>query len=265
MNESVKDVLIEEEDYILKLENYNDEKYILKKYFKNEIGEISEVSFVTDEEILKQKKENLRLGNLKAKQKINEYILCNNFNYFFTLTLDKDKVNSRYDMCYLSAKIRNSFKYLKKKYPDLIYIIIAEHHKKDGAIHFHGLTNIIPYEEVNNNGYLHSKYFFNSYGFNSFLELYGDKAQLANYITKYINKDMIRFDGGYRYISSRGLKTKTTLKIDIKGKNLLPLYVYLQNEHIEPFVSSTKYNTVSIFEIKRENLEKVIDFLKNTL
>lgn len=75
-----------------------------------------------------------------------------------------------------------------------------------GAFHFHGVIDL-PEQllYINENGYNSCKY-FDCLGFNSFLRLSGNKEKFANYITKYITKNNIKFPGGLRYLNSRGLK-----------------------------------------------------------
>lgn len=74
----------------------------------------------------------------RAKGKIFDVALSNDWNYMVTLTLDKDKID-RYDP---KAVIRPFSKWLNNMVSrkGLKYLIVPELHE-DGAIHFHGLIN----------------------------------------------------------------------------------------------------------------------------
>ena len=71
----------------------------------------------------------------KIKTKIKDYILCNDFDYFWTLTFDSD----RYNYTVAFEKMGKWLEKMRKKYGKFNYIMIPELHK-DGAIHFHGVT-----------------------------------------------------------------------------------------------------------------------------
>ena len=141
----------------------------------------------------------------RAKRNVREVALCNDFNYFVTLTIaDKDV---RYDVDYCFSELRKILKQIKRKYNDFIYLFICEKHK-DGAYHFHGLVNNVYNFYVNDNGYI-SCYYFDNLGFNSFLKITHDndsKQKISNYITKYITKDFVSASSGTSYIVARGVK-----------------------------------------------------------
>ena len=141
----------------------------------------------------------------RAKRNVREVALCNDFNYFVTLTVS-DK-NVRYDVDYCFSQLRKILKKIKRKYNDFIYLFICEKHK-DGAYHFHGLVNNIYNFYINSNGYISCRDFDNL-GFNSFLKIthnHDSKQKISNYITKYITKDFVSSSAGTSYIVARGLK-----------------------------------------------------------
>src|SRR5690606_10827465 len=79
----------------------------------------------------------------RSRRTIFDYALCNDFDLFVTFTFDPRKVN-RYDMAATYVKMqswlaRHQRKQLEKQ-DTFRYIIVPEKHK-DGAIHFHALTD----------------------------------------------------------------------------------------------------------------------------
>lgn len=145
----------------------------------------------------------------RARSKVFEYALCNDFKYFVTLTLDKNKYD-RYDLKKfikdLGKLIQNHF---NRKKIEFKYILIPEMHK-DGAWHLHGLFTSIPdkYLEINKNGYLDFKLYSERFGYCSLSEI-RDKVKCATYITKYITKEMgDNIEKNHKsYYCSRGLNT----------------------------------------------------------
>lgn len=144
----------------------------------------------------------------RAKSRIREYALCNDWQYFVTLTLDKDK-QDRYDVDGyvrdLGVWIGN---YNKKYSAKLKYLLIPEQHK-DGAWHMHGLFNGVAADSVcsNAHGYLDMPYYAQRFGYIS-LSCVRDKTRTAAYITKYVAKALGHTDIAlckHSYYASRGL------------------------------------------------------------
>ena len=146
----------------------------------------------------------------RAKGMVLEYAKCNDWDWFFTGTLDKRKQN-RYD---LQAYIRDLGQFIrderKRTGSEIRYMLIPEQHK-DGAWHMHGYFYGIPETDIqiNSHGYYDWTRYSKRFGYCS-LDRIKDKERCDNYITKYISKEM----GGLAieknkklYYSSRGLHT----------------------------------------------------------
>ena len=91
---------------------------------------------ITDEQEVK------RIALSRSKRLITEYIKCNDFKYFFTVTVIKINCD-RYDLEKCKNFIRKFMKKIKRVKPDFIYIFVTEQHK-DGAFHFHGVCSDFP-------------------------------------------------------------------------------------------------------------------------
>lgn len=140
----------------------------------------------------------------RARTKIKDYILCNEFKYFITITCNNSF--NRYSCDDLRRVVTNKIRYLRKKYHITgKYILIPEKHK-NGAYHLHGVldASFDSFCYINKNGY-DSCFCFDNIGFNSIEEV-NSIVKISSYITKYISKDFaIRGLGEHCYFCSRGL------------------------------------------------------------
>ena len=157
---------------------------------------------------IKENKENekkLENNLVRAKNKINDIALANDFKYFFTLTFNPDY--DRYDLYMLLNKFRNHLKVMCNFGYKIKYLIVPEQHI-DGAWHFHGFfsDDIKSFLYYNSYGYLSIKN-MDSLGFVN-IDLIKDKVRVSSYVTKYVVKNMGSGIKKYRnsYFCSTGLK-----------------------------------------------------------
>lgn len=74
----------------------------------------------------------------RIKRKIKYYCLANNFDLFWTLTLNDKKVNAmNYE--YSRKRLQSWLKYMRETYGRFGFLFVPELHKS-GRIHFHGVT-----------------------------------------------------------------------------------------------------------------------------
>lgn len=172
-----------------------------------------------DKEKKKEKTEKIeieRIEQSRAKQKIKELAICNDFEYFYTQTLKDNREN----LDNFVKDIQKHFKAYKRKNKNFIYLIIYEKHKDGKSYHLHGLVGGLGLDVYeNNNGYL-SLADLEDLGFNSLSKIQ-DKQKVSNYITKYISKDFVKTSKGQSYFRSYGLKeAKRTYIDDLDTTNL---------------------------------------------
>lgn len=162
---------------------------------------------------------------IRARNKIFELAFCNQWQYFFTGTLDKEKYN-REDL----EKFHKDFtrfirKYNKRFSLNIKFLIIPEKHQDGKSWHFHGLINNLPEEKLKQFevGDKMSKKLLekvlqgdiiynwldykNKFGFCD-LEPIKNKEALSKYITKYITKELflsVTTLNAHLYYHSRGL------------------------------------------------------------
>lgn len=166
------------------------------------------------------------LNNLtRAKTQILELALCNEWEYFITLTINRDKHN-RYDLDAYHKKLGQFIRDYNKKYGlNIKYLLVPEKHK-DGAWHEHGFIMGLPKEHLEAftlsqklPNYLRKKLkegeeiynwvpYMKKFGFCD-LEPIKNHQGASYYVLKYITKDLQRSVsklGGHLFRASKGLK-----------------------------------------------------------
>ena len=247
-------------------------KILLKQYGNSTIFRIVELKSCKEKGFeLKCKKDNLgiknlnynkeecqRVSNSRAKQKIRELALCNDFEYFATFTINPNC--DRYNLKECLHNLRVGLKYYKKNNKDFKYLFVIEQHK-DGAYHFHGLVSGVSDFYKNDNGYLSSRYWSKKLGYNSFSKI-KDKKAVSFYITKYLTKNPVIIESGYHYISSRGLKTADSYEIvenTVAGVD----DGYMDRKGVwHSSIWSNDYCTVQDFDLANLESQQILNFFK---
>lgn len=218
-----------EHDYI-----YRREGHELKKYdFQN-----TTVDFSSENECIGKIKdtnndEKLKNNISRARNKILEYVLCNDFVYFVTLTLSSEKYD-RHNLPLFIKDLGNFIQnYKRRKNAEIKYLFIPEQHE-DGCWHMHGFIMGLPYDrlellELHGVRPLPVKireklqrgelvYTFPEYekrfGYNLFEPIRNKKAS-ALYMSKYLTKDIsrnVKELGNHLYYCSKGLKKAEIVK-----------------------------------------------------
>lgn len=132
---------------------------------------------------------------------IKELCLCNEFDYFFTLTFKSKK---RYNICWACKKIIKSFKYYSDKAKTLNFVfkyLFVFELTKNGGVHVHGFGAGFYDLYINKYGHISSRY-FDRLGFQNFTEV--SKIN-PFYLIKYLSKKPIK-EIKHRYFRSRNLK-----------------------------------------------------------
>lgn len=180
----------------------------------------------------------------RTRRLILEKALCNPWEWFCTLTLDKAK----YDRFNLPVYYKDLSQWLRdqrKKGYDVKYLLVPELHK-DGAWHIHGffygLPDLVSFRDLRKLGhkipdYLVYSDFYNwpeyskKFGFCSLGKI-RSPVRSAFYISKYITKDhnnLVSDLGAKMFRASQGLNAPT-VQAEIYG-NSSELDSYLQKEY----------------------------------
>lgn len=138
-----------------------------------------------------------QVSRARAKSKVKDIALLNNFEYFFTWTLDPSKID-RYDADTVKKKVFDFLKNMVKR-KGFAYVIVPELHK-DGAIHFHGLCKlgslrIVPAANAHTGEVLtteRGQIIYNmqdwKLGFSTCIPIDENYESACNYIAKYLTK-----------------------------------------------------------------------------
>lgn len=194
--------------------------------------------------------EKLEAATSRAKRMVKEYALCNEWDYFVTFTIEKEKFD-RYDLkAYYKAFGEFIHNYNRRCTEDekVRYILIPEMHE-DGAWHMHGLVNGIRGRDLvkNEHGYLVWKQYTEKFGRIMSLGKIRDKNKVSSYITKYISKNMARSVseyGAHLYYCSRGLKTGTVI---YRGTEKVTVTSGWDFERADGFCKVKWYDSVDAF------------------
>lgn len=167
---------------------------------------------------------------IRAKTAIHDIVACNTFEYFVTLTISPQAKIDRYNYDE-SAKTISKWlnNHLKK------YILVPERHK-DGAYHFHLLADIPTSKLKKHKGKIYN---IKSYklGYSTAIKISkGSEARIANYVQKYITKDLIKSvgKGRRRYWASKNL-ARPQVEYNVKKPDNSTL-VY-KTEHIKIYTA----------------------------
>ncbi|MGE5629203.1 MAG: hypothetical protein ACM3X7_14040 [Solirubrobacterales bacterium] len=170
----------------------------------------------------------------RAKQRIFEYSMCNDFEYFITLTISPDK----YDRTNLQNYYKHFRTFIKNynrlKNTKIEYVFIPEMHK-DGCWHLHGLIKGILKDDIfiNENGYLDWRSYKERFGWVS-MSVIRNRHKTSSYMTKYVSKSMSKTVaelGAHTYYASKGLKVAEIMK---KGSLLeLPNEYDFSNDYVK--------------------------------
>lgn len=168
-----------------------------------------------EREIINDKK--LRQNLFRARNTIFEYAYCNEWDYFFTGTLDQKKI-ARDDLSEFEKKFSQMVRDERKKGYDIQYLIVPELHSDLHSWHCHGLLKGLPSSSLRN--FKGEKYNWLTYekkfGFNSLENIRSHEA-VSKYMTKYVTKCYysnkgVQEVGKHLYLVSRGLKKGLTIK-----------------------------------------------------
>ena len=141
-----------------------------------------------------QSEHSAQVSRSRTVSQIYEISRANVWEYFLTLTFDRNKLDSSdYDL--LCNKVSKWINNIRSRYaPDLKYLIVPELHKDGVHYHFHGLLSHIGDMTLKDSGIINNGHkIYNlenwKYGFSTVSKVF-DSGRVSSYITKYITKDL---------------------------------------------------------------------------
>lgn len=182
---------------------------------------------------------------LRSKAKIFELAFCNQWDWFFTGTINPNKQN-RTDLELFHKQLTQWLRNYNKKYNlDIKFLFVPEKHSDGKSWHVHGFIYGLPVEHLtqfqvgdkmgkgladkvlNGDIVYNWKAYFNRFGFCD-LEAIRNHEAVCKYITKYINKDLassVTELNAHTYYHSRGLKFAKLKKRGVMNwDNIAPTY-----------------------------------------
>lgn len=188
-----------------------------------------------------------RISLSRTRRNIRELALCNDFEYFCTMTVNSSKCD-RYSLDEVQDNLRKCLRNIRNNSESFKYLIITEKHK-DGAFHFHGLMSGVSDLYINKYGYM-SNSKLDILGFNSFSKIKSIE-KVANYILKYISKDCVKNSKNQVYISSRGLKKAERTQLNTNIKNDIK------------FSFSNDFSDLLDFDVQKVSRDFLLKIMKN--
>ena len=159
----------------------------------------------------------------KVKNKLRDYARNNDFDMFWTLTFDNNKIANVDD--YRFDEMNKWLRKMRDTYGKFRYIAIPERHKS-GAIHWHMVTGGFNPNLVDSGKKYQRSTVFNcvdwEHGFSN-VQTVRSKVRVANYISKYITKDLVNSPvrkGKKKYWTSQGLSLPSVEYGDKKIKGI---------------------------------------------
>lgn len=186
-----------------------------------------------EDDILFKRQESIRCSISRTKKNIRRVAYSGKWKYFCTFTFSMLEVGNRYDYSNVSMYMQKFLRLVQSKTENLQYLVVPELHS-DGAIHFHGLFSAeLPVEYagvfVKTGATYHVKDYV--YGFSTAMIVQSD-ARIANYILKYITKDLIAVSKCKRryWWSTSTIEIPESMEFLLKKKMIFELLNFIETE-----------------------------------
>ena len=177
----------------------------------------------------------------RSKTTVNDLAICNEWDWWCTLTISPDK-HDRSDLPEFRRKfgrwLTNKNRYLDNS-DKISYLLVPEKHK-DGNWHMHGFLKGNIDVAKNEHGYFDWYEYRDKFGFISLSKI-KNQEKAASYITKYMTKDLqksVSELGEHTYVATKGLKRPIAIKKGISNSNRYPSD--WENEYVAISTITTK-------------------------
>lgn len=205
---------------------------------------------------------------IRAKNRVLELALCNEWDWFVTFTLNQEKYD-RYNLKAFATDLSRFIRVERRRTGlQLKYLFVPEQHE-DGAWHMHGFIKDLPVEYLREFTldeklpyYIRQKLlddekiyewcaYREKFGFND-LEVVKDAVKASMYVKKYISKSMLESSlelGVHGYYASLGLKGCD----DLRNLNFLSAIEYAKLD------CTYNDNFCEVYNLTVEQAQQLID------
>ena len=205
----------------------------------------------------------------RTKEKIIDYSLSNQWEYFATFTFDpKNDTIDTYNYEIVSKKMSTWLENIRKrKANNLKYILVPEQHKS-GRYHFHALmSNIgslkIEYIKQKHNGTKIYNIKDFTQGF-TYLDHITDNERVSTYISKYVTKALVTATfNKKRYWVSRNLNEPQVKKIYVDDVNDFASYLSNNTSYITAHIKEYNDQLVQYTQITHHQINGGYESSKN--
>lgn len=229
------------------------------KNIKEEIeNEIIDYQNIDDE---KKKEHCLKTSVNRSKNNLYHIARSNKWDLFITITFNRNKTDSS-DYVACSKKITNFLNNLRKRNPELKYLVVPELHKDGIHYHYHGLLANVDCIELEDSGKVDftGEKIYNiknwrdrkgeSLGFTTATYIKNQSA-VRNYIGKYITKELMqKLKYKKRYYASKNVN------LCYESFHLFQLYdlydMFGDNISYAKTVTINGINRIKYFEVKKD-------------
>lgn len=233
---------------------------VLRSGFEKKLHDVAFGEFVNND----------KLSNniARSKSKILELALCNDFDYFFTGTIDQTKFDRNNLHGYYKSFSEWINNYNRNKTKKLKYLFIPEQHKT-GEWHIHGFikgidkTDLINFDKLHdkiypqkllNKGYFDFEKYRLKFGFCSLGKIKNSQAT-SKYMTKYINKEMGKTNvelNAHLFYHSLNLK-----KYNVVGKGILNSDLDLIYDFENDYIKKVTFTDINILNKILRSAKKI--------
>ena len=206
-NTNIYHTKIKEYSHCIKVYSYRDPKIKPGKYAQKSHPNLVPKNDLSEDEIELLREENLKANIYKVRTRIYDLIFNNEFDYFVTLTFDPkiEEQNGlskleQNDLRYEEMKLwlQSMRKQAKRRGEEFRYFFVPELHtgtgKNSGTIHWHGLIGGYCPKLKDSGKKYHNLIVYNlvswEYGYSN-VQRIRSKKRIANYVRKYITKDLL--------------------------------------------------------------------------
>jgi len=236
----------------------NCNKYTGEIWEKKFPGEFMENPFTDSEERFEyfgtedeeKRQESIRISCSRSIRMIYDISRSNCWDWFVTFTFAPDKVD-RFDYVECTKKLSGWLKRLRKRCPDMVYLVVPEKHKS-GAFHFHGLfANVDSFEFVDSghrdkSGNVVYNLDMYRFGFTTATKI-GDTHRASSYLCKYITKELCAVTmNKKRYWVSRNVKRPEVVEFMIEDDYDSRIARYTESADFMKCVESAYGNCIYI-------------------